>query len=315
MTKKILPKMVGCVAVLVMLCLSLPAVAAVYNVSGDAATQDTWINDFIPIYDESDVLVSHGQLYNYGGSDFIELGDLDGDEDTYDDDQRHGMIKFDLSGLSVPAGQKVAVNSATLTMYYTGSGDPDIIIALFPITEANADWVEGTSDGTVAVADVEPNWFYKANQWDFWASAQNGLLAKGVDYIFTDPNFAPLLDCVDNDQTGVESSAVATLPAETVAGWINTPATNGGLLMVQKESATSLIKFVSSDNAETTRVPVLSVDYTLVSIECGDEGTGLLTSDFSGPGGTPDCKVDSYDLAAFMAGWLDCSNEYDANCQ
>ena len=76
-----------------------------------------------------------------------------------------------------------------------------------------------------------------------------------------------------------------------------------------------MIQLVSSDNSDTARVPVLTVDYSVVSKVCGDAGTGLLEADLAGAAGEPDCKVDSYDLAAFMAEWLDCSNEYDAKCK
>lgn len=306
MVKNVFSKVVGCVAVLVMLCLTLPAVGAVVNVSGAVDTQDTWVNDFI----------DGSKDYNYGASAVIEIGDLDGDADTYDDDQRHGLIKFDLTGVAALAtiGQKVVVNSATLTMYYTGSGDPDIVVAFYPILAGNADWVEGSGNGTAAANNVEPNWGYKTNHWDFWASGQDGLLGENVDFIDTDPNFAPLMDCVDNDQIGVDASATATLIADVVTGWINDAASNGGLLFKQKVSTTSLVTFASSDNGDAGKVPVLSIDYSIVPLECGDTGTGLLEADLSGPGDEADCKVDSFDLAAFMSEWLDCSNPFDAQC-
>ena len=307
MMENILPKIVVCMAVLVLLA-ALPASAAVFNVSGAADTEDTWVTDLL-----------NGEVnYNYGGSDFIEIGDKDGDGDEYDDDKRYGLLKWDLSGLAAlaGAGQRINVSDATVTLHYTGTGDPDIIVNLYYVTEANADWVEGTSDGTTAVQHVEPSWRYKSQELITWASGQDGLQIPGIDYEYDpndDPN-TPAVNCDGNDQTGVDDSKTVSIDPEKVEEWVNTPSTNGGLLLKQKVSAASLVKFISSDNASTTQVPVLMVTYTIGTTECGDAGTGQLVADISGPNNEPDCKVDSYDLDAFINDWLGCGNPHDLRC-
>ena len=139
MTRKILPKMVGCVVVLVMLYLTLPAGAAVVAVSGASDTEDTWVTDLI-----------NGEVnYNYGGSDFIEIGDKDGDGDTYDDDKRYGLLKWDLSSITAlaGAGQRINVSNATVSLSYTGTGDPDIVVNLWFVAAGNADHFAGLVDG------------------------------------------------------------------------------------------------------------------------------------------------------------------------
>jgi len=300
--------MVGCMAVLAMLYLTLPAGAAVVAVSGAADTDDTFVTDLI-----------NGEInYNYGGSSFIEVGDIDGDSDG-NSDNRFGLLKWDVSSVSSLAGpgQRINVSDATVTMYYTGTGDPDMIVTLWFISEANADWVEGAGNGTTAVQHVEPTWRYKSHELMPWASGQDGLPVAGVDYDYdpNDPNTVEI-DCSGNDQNGVSFNETVSINAGKVASWINVPATNGGLLLKQKTPADSKVNFISSDNANIGQVPVLTITYTIEAdtVACGDPGTGQLEADLSGPEDEPDCKVDRYDLAAFVSEWLDCSNLYDTRC-
>ncbi|MCK4629210.1 MAG: LamG domain-containing protein [Sedimentisphaerales bacterium] len=44
-----------------------------------------------------------------------------------------------------------------------------------------------------------------------------------------------------------------------------------------------------------------------------DDGL-LITGDFSGPAGTPDCRINLYDFAAFAGNWLRCNNPQDTAC-
>ena len=306
MTRKILVKMVGCVAVLAILFAALPARAAVVSISGAAKTDDTFITD-IPGQED----------YNFGGSSFIEVGDISDDPEPAARDDRFGLVKWDLSAVSALAGpgQKVDVQSATVTMYYTGTGGPDMIVNLYFITAANSDWVEGTGNGATAVQNVEPTWRYKKHKLMPWASGQDGLKGAGIDYDYdpNDPN-TPEIDCSGNDQNGQTFNQTVSILAPKVESWVNVPATNAGLLLKQKTSADSKVKFASSNNANLGQVPVLTITYSIVPIVCGDPGTGQLEADLSGPTGDPDCKVDRYDLAAFVSEWLDCSNPNDARC-
>ena len=144
----------------------------------------------------------------------------------------------------------------------------------------------------------------------------SGRFNRCGDYYEYDPNDdpnTPIIDCAENAQSAVDFTETVSISAEKVAEWINDPAANGGLLLRQKGSVDAQVSFISSDAAGVD-IPKLTIDYTIIQVECGDIGTGALISDFSGPGGEPDCKVDKYDLAAFVSDWLKCSNPYDAGC-
>ena len=312
MTKKILPKVVGCAIALAMLYVALPAAAAVVAISGTADTDDTFVS----------VVAGEVDL-NFGASDTIVVGDPvivinQGEPEEYSiTETRYGLLKWDLSSLAAlaGAGQRINVSSADVSISYTGTGEADTIVNLYFITEANADWVEGTGDGTTAVLHVEPSWCYKSQELMPWASALGGLVGATVDYEYdpNDPN-TPEIDCSGNDQNGVSFTETVSIAAEKVEEWVNNPSTNGGLLLRQKTETDSMVNFVSSDSASPALLPVLTVTYTIGNAECGDIGTGQLVADLSGPNGEPDCKVDRYDLAAFVSEWLDCDHPNDPRC-
>ena len=310
MMRKTLLKMAGCTAVLAMLIIVFPVKAAVVVVSGTADTEDTYIS------------VTAGEVnFNFGGSDIIMVGDPvvvfnQGEPDEFSvTNSRYGLLKWDLSGVAALAGpgQRVNVDSAKVTVDYQATGEADTVIGIYPVTEANADWVEGTSDGTTAVQHVEPSWRYKSQELLIWASGQGGLPVLNIDY--QDPNDPNGIDCSDNDNG---SSAYFTVQgdvlAEVVESWIRSPGTNGGLLLKQFEAIDTYVTFMSSEFSEPARVPKLTINYTLDPLECGDTGTGQLAADLSGPNDEPDCKVDGYDLDAFVSEWLDCSNPHDSKC-
>lgn len=313
MTRKILIKMAGCVAMLAMLIIALPAEAAVVEVSGGDYTDDTFISG------------AAGELdTNFGSSEDIIVGDVvvvfnSGEPTEYSiTESRYGLLKWDLSGVAALAGanQKIHVNSADVTLTYTGTGDPAAVIGLYYITVANADWVSGSGNGGDALLHEEPSWRYKLDELSPWASFQGGLTGVGIDYLYDpndDPN-GPEINCIDNLETGVDFSETVAISSAKVAEWINDSTSNGGLLLKQKGNADWAVTFISSDNFGSL-LPKLTIDYAIVPLECGDAGTGTLLSDFSGPGGEPDCKVDKYDLAAFTLDWLKCSNPNDADCE
>ena len=311
MMRKILPKTVGCVVVLAMLIVILPANAAVVVVSGADDTDDTFVS---VVGDEVDL--------NFGASETIIVGDpvivIDPGEPTEYSitNSRYGLLKWDLSGVVAALagpGQRINVDSAKVTVDYQATGEADAVIGIYNVAEANADWVEGTSDGTTAVLHEEPSWQYKSQELIPWASGQGGLPVIGVDYI--DPNDPNGIDCSDNDNG---SSAYFTVQGDVstalVQSWIDDAETNGGILLKQIEAIDTYVVFMSSEFSDPARVPKLTINYTLGPLECGDAGTGQLKGDISGPDGEPDCKVDGYDLKAFTSEWLDCSNPHDSKC-
>ena len=115
MMRKILPKTVGCVVVLAMLIVILPANAAVVVVSGAADTDDTYVSVLAGEVDD-----------NFGGSETIIVGDpvvvIDPGEPTEYSitNSRYGLLKWDLSGVAglAGAGQRVNVDSAKVTVDY-----------------------------------------------------------------------------------------------------------------------------------------------------------------------------------------------------
>ena len=48
--------------------------------------------------------------------------------------------------------------------------------------------------------------------------------------------------------------------------------------------------------------------------QCGDQNTTFLPVDVSGPGGTPDCYVDIYDLVVLVNEWLICTDPLEPAC-
>jgi hypothetical protein len=67
---------------------------------------------------------------------------------------------------------------------------------------------------------------------------------------------------------------------------------------------------------DTEHVVFDDVKITITIPTCSDviaDGYGI-PADLSGPQGTPDCRVDMYDLAALANNWLDCNDPDDVNC-
>jgi len=98
--------------------------------------------------------------------------------------QRSSLLRFVLS--SIPAG--AIITSATLNLYNTANTTIDSTVSLFQISDANGDWIEGTSVATTAKAG-ESCWNAKVADGSggvttAWAGTV-GLTTAGTDYIDT----------------------------------------------------------------------------------------------------------------------------------
>jgi len=80
------------------------------------------------------------------------------------------------------------------------------------------------------------------------------------------------------------------------------------------EAGTYVLRLTADD---TTAVVYDEVTITVEDPTCQDViDDGLsISSDISGPDGTPDCYVDLYDFAAMAGDWLRCNNPKDAGCE
>src|SRR5690606_3625455 len=155
--------------------------------------------------------------------------------------ERRGLLRFDLTGFE----GKVVSGDGTLrlTQANTGATAGNYQIVVYQISEANANWIEGTGSGTTA-ANGQPAWYYKAKGSSTnvdWAGSA-GLSTPGVDYVVS-PVASFTFD-VSNDREDV----FITIPEALLQFWINNPAANGGLLfMPAAGTPNSLGGFFSSN--------------------------------------------------------------------
>jgi len=99
-------------------------------------------------------------------------------------------------------------------------------------------------------------------------------------------------------------------PAKVVFADASAPATQVSLPNVEG----SYILRLTADDTEFTTSDDVSITIAIPSCEnVIADGLGI-AADLSGPAGTPDCRVDLYDLAALANSWLDCNDPDDVNC-
>lgn len=162
-------------------------------------------------------------------------------------DPRRALMAFDLS--PVPAGATVSSAQVQLTMSI-GQG----VNTPMTLNRVTQPWGEGASDagengGTGVPAETgDATWnarFYNTNMWT----------TSGGDYIAT-----------ASATTAVSSFAAYTWTsaqlAADVQGWLNTPATNNGWILIGDETGTKNAKRVWSREATTASLrPKLTVNY------------------------------------------------------
>ena len=155
-----------------------------------------------------------------------------------------------------------------------------------------------------------------------------------TDQIAALADMAPLVPVVDagDDQTFsmqegyVQLDGTVTDDGKPVAATIEWSKTSGPGDVVFSDTAiedpcvtfseigTYILRLTADD---TMAVVYDEVEIKVENPTCQDViNDGLLiSSDFSGPEGTPDCRVDLYDFAAFAGNWLRCNNPQDGDCE
>jgi hypothetical protein len=185
---------------------------------------------------------------NFGGIDrlFICLqcscdSDCDAISDTGDDDVVT-LIRFELA-FEVPRCS--AVQAATLRLHTNGDnlGGGSTVMAY----EVLEDWDEGTN--TVLTGSTGVASWNKRKPNTAWTTAGAGAPGShGGSFVGT---FAP---------TSTETDHPMTLNATVVQRWVDTPATNHGLVLVI-EGSTSDVHFYSTESGMTSKRPALVLTY------------------------------------------------------
>ncbi len=183
---------------------------------------------------------------------------------------RRALVKFDVAA-SIPAGS--TINSVTLRLVVSQSISPALPCS---VHRALADWGEGQSAslafGGGMGAPAEPGdatWlhtFYSAQLWatpggDF-AAAPSATIQVGVPEVYT---------------WGSTPEMVAD-----VQGWLDTPASNFGWIVVGDETTPATAKrFDTKDHLTEPNRPLLTVDFTPPPCypDCNGVG-GLTIADF-----------------------------------
>jgi Tfp pilus assembly protein PilX len=195
--------------------------------------------------------------FNKGSDQFIVIN-------SNSNGKKRGLLQFDISDL--PTSTKII--NATVELYLdTNQGKNDQIL----IHQIIQDWVEDEATWVIKRSGFFQNWFNQGGDYD-----------------------AKIAGTFNADSIGWNSAEVSKL----VQGWVKTPNTNLGMILLSPSAGgNNDNKFISSDHAQTTLHPKLTINY---ACECGvyceppydplgpiaywklDETGGLSAADFIG---------------------------------
>jgi len=170
---------------------------------------------------------------------------------------RRGFLAFDLS--SIPAGS--LINSVSLTLVLSQSNSGTAIVSLHRV---NADWGEGTSNGTGQGAPAtagDATWLRRFFNTTSWTT-------PGGDFVAT-PSAS---QSVSGLNPYVWSSAGLT---SDVQAWRASPSSNFGWILIGDEGLNNTAKKFGSRESGTP--PVLSVDFTPHAPGAAPAALGLLS--------------------------------------
>lgn len=169
--------------------------------------------------------------------------------------QQRSLLRFDLE--DVPAG--AVCTAATLYLYhsYGAEGGGTITVYVHEISDANGDWIAGTSNIAVAAAG-ECTWDAKAADGSggvavAWAGSA-GCTTPGDDY-----KTPALGTFAFNGGVDIGTEFTCALDTDAVAGWFGQP-TNNGIIMWGSSNSGHVAQ---SDNETTGYRPKLVVSYTI----------------------------------------------------
>jgi len=139
---------------------------------------------------------------------------------------RRGLIAFDVAG-EIPAGSTILSASLTLNMSRTNLAAGPRTVSLYRVL---ADWGEGTSDpfgggegGGAPSTPGDATWIHRFFDFNFW-------LSSGGDFLFA-PSASSVVGGVGFYTWGPTPSLRAD-----VQGWLDTPASNFGWILIGDES-------------------------------------------------------------------------------
>jgi plastocyanin len=163
---------------------------------------------------------------------------------------RRGVIAFDIVG-NIPAGS--TINSASLSLHVARTISGAQTVELHRLSK---DWGEGTSNastspgqGTTATTN-DATWVYRFYNTASWTNA-------GGDFVST-VSASKSVSGVGSYTWGSTSQMVTD-----VQGWLNTPSSNFGWLVLGNETASASAKeFDSRESTTAANRPALSIDYT-----------------------------------------------------
>ena len=173
---------------------------------------------------------------------------------------RRGLIAFDVAG-EIPAGSTILSASLTLNMSRTNLAAGPRTVSLYRVL---ADWGEGTSDpfgggegGGAPSTPGDATWIHRFFDFNFW-------LSSGGDFLFA-PSASSVVGGVGFYTWGPTPSLRAD-----VQGWLDTPASNFGWILIGDESTFPTTKrFDSKDNPIPTLRPVLVVQFSVPGVPAG----------------------------------------------
>ncbi len=187
----------------------------------------------------------NGSLSNGVGQHLFTGRDNGGDMDR-------AVLAFDVAG-NIPAGS--VINSAVLKLNMSRTIVGDEVVEVHRLT---ADWGEGTSDapaeegGGAASTTGDATWIHRFYNTDLWTT-------QGGDFSAT----------VSGSQTvgavGLYSWGTTAQMVADVQGWLDTPGTNFGWILVGNEQTFPTAKrFDSREIANTSLRPSLVIDFAPV---------------------------------------------------
>jgi len=165
---------------------------------------------------------------------------------------RRAVLKFDLTG-KIPNGAQVTSTSLAVHVSKVSNADPQGA-DLFSLT---SDWGEGTSNADAnegsgaAAASGDATWLHRSFNTTLWTTQGGDFAAESRSHILISGNGA----YVFNSTVAMVSDA---------QGWIDSPSTNFGWIVIGNESAGQSSKRIDSREIATTAFrPQLTVHYQL----------------------------------------------------
>jgi hypothetical protein len=162
---------------------------------------------------------------------------------------RRALMRFDLG--SVPAGSTINSVSLRLFLATTASGPSNV-----SLSRVTTSWGEGKSSGRGDGAPAtggDATWVFRAYNNSLWGLA-------GGDFASTTS-----ASTMVNGSGQAYTFASTTKLVSDVQGWLTTPASNFGWILIGNESTTKIAKgFSSRESTIASQRPALTITYTPV---------------------------------------------------